>query len=124
MKKCTKCGKETDSLYHDEYCSDCYGVIWDRGFSVTTQWGEDIAHREFVRDLNDAFKDDNTEFENLIKIIMNDFNYGDWFCSSCGKTIIPVEKQTDFTLDQITDLLHRPCEKCSAVGQIGHSYVP
>jgi len=87
IKTCSKCGQETDTLYLDSYCSDCYSVIWDAGFESTTDWGAKIAHNDFVRDLNSVLGN-REEAEAVIYKITSSFDPGNWYCEDCGTVII------------------------------------
>ena len=119
-KACKKCGKRTSVLYADEYCDDCYGDIWDKGFSVSSEWADHLEHMELTTKLDEAHEGNPEAFESTVIRIMNDFKLGDWSCARCGAVRLRRKDQVDADARDCLRELLKPCPDCGAKGHLDH----
>ncbi len=120
-KNCIQCGKLTDYLYADSYCSACYGVIWDAGFETTSDWGAKITHNDFMRKIQDSIPDKITTIE-LIDKIVSLFDPGNWYCEECGFILIKEDEQDEKTNEEIFVVISKKCPKCGKKETVEHIY--
>ena len=121
---CKKCGKETDKLYSDEYCHDCYSEIWDRGFEVTSEWAENIAHSDAISDINDDIETNSGDLSADIRYVLTNFERSDWYCTECLAERLSIEEQLTWSIESIANHLKSQCPKCGTIDNLGHHFKP
>ena len=119
-KVCEKCGEAADVLYGGGYCNDCYGEIWDRGFSATSEWAEHLEHTSLTSKLDKGYDEDPAEFERIVLKILEDFNLDKWYCTRCKAVRLSKEEQIDVDTGNCLKELLKPCHKCNAKGYLDH----
>ena len=121
---CKNCGKVTDILYADEYCDYCYSKIWDRGFEVTSEWAENIAHNDAISDINDDIETNSGDLSADIRYVLTNFEKSDWYCTECSAVRLSSEEQVTLPVESIAEQLRGQCPECGTIGSIGHHFKP
>ena len=121
-KVCSQCGRETDTLYGESYCHECYAEIWDRGFEVTTEWGDQVGHSDLNSDLDDDLNVDPQAYRKIIDEILRNFEFANWECLKCETIRLVEADQGSMTNTQISEVLMQPCPACGATGYLHHYF--
>ena len=121
---CRNCGKVSDILYADEYCDDCYSKNWDRGFEVTSEWAENIAHSDAISDINDDIETNSGHLSTDIRYVLTNFERSDWYCTACHAERLSVEEQITWSIESIANHLKSQCPDCGTIGNLGHHFKP
>lgn len=137
-KSCFKCKQEFEITASDlesspylfssqtmdgEYtCPGCYANLWDKGFTASMEYSDDM----FIREKNELLNDAEEYTEEIIKhmtLLIKIYGPGSWNCSQCGAVKLEeAEARKLSEPDRIINQVREPCNQCGVTGHISYIY--